>query len=442
MLNKDFINKYTQIFKQDADAFFAGLMREKSRHIRLASARSVDYLKELSEQDISASPIAIPNVYSITDNAEKLTETIGFQTGGFYIMNPSSVFTANILTSLMPDYPYILDVSSAPGGKTCAIADLLKNRCAIIANEPSPKRLKSLQFNIEKYGSYSVRTVSMDGRSLHKVFDGFFDGILLDAPCSNENKIFRNETVNASWEPALVERMAKLQREILESAFKCLKKGGVLVYSTCTFSVEENEGVIGSFLADNDEAELLDISEGEMTFGISGNSEVDEKVLRVMPHKLPYDGFFIAALRRRGDEAEGCALKVKRDKQLDSLFYELPANLSVSQGSNIAYIETGCVLEARVRLSKSGILLWKRPGELSAQCAWELGANLRPEYRAETDLNSAQRYLKGFDTDKTSDYHTPVLYYGDVPVGTVKTVDGKFKNKLDRYFLYGKNIEF
>ncbi|MCD8492761.1 MAG: hypothetical protein LRY51_13155 [Geovibrio sp.] len=116
----------------------------------------------------------------------------------------------------------------------------------------------------------------------------------------------------------------------------------MLVYSTCTFSVEENEAVIGSFLADNDEAELLDISEGEMTFGISGNSEVDEKVLRVMPHKLPYDGFFIAALRRRGDEADGCSMKIRRDRQLDSLFYELPANFPFLRVKHCIYRNRLC----------------------------------------------------------------------------------------------------
>ncbi len=107
---------------------------------------------------------------------DKLTGTVGFQTGGYYIMNPSSVFAAETLCRLMPDYPYILDVASAPpGGKTCAMADLLGgNRCAIIANEPSGKRMKSLQFNIEKYGAYSVRTIGRDGRALHKTFDRFF----------------------------------------------------------------------------------------------------------------------------------------------------------------------------------------------------------------------------------------------------------------------------
>ncbi len=441
--NRVFIERFSNVLGADSDAFFASLERLPSKHIRINTKRNINYLPEIAEQGIVLENDArFPAVYKVLSGAEKLTSTVSFQTGGFYIQNPSSVFPPDVLCRFLPENPAVMDVSAAPGGKTVALCDMLKNSGVVVANEPSSKRLKSLEFNLEKYGCWSAKTVSYDGRVLDRHLEETFDGILLDAPCSNENKIFRNETVNASWEPALVERMAKLQREILESAFKCLKKGGALVYSTCTFSVEENEGVIHAFLDEHPEAELLDISEGENTFGMSGDTAFDEKVLRVMPHKLPYDGFFIAALRKKGDDAEGCSLKIKRDKQLDSLFYELPPNLSVSHGSNIAYIETGCVLEARPRLGKSGILLWKRAGELSAQSAWELGAELKPDYRAQTGLDGALRYLKGFDTDKTSDYHTPVLYYGEIPVGTVKTVEGRFKNKLDRYFLYGKNIEF
>lgn len=441
--NRLFIENFSRILKDESDAFFDALEQKTSKHIRLNTKREINYIEEIEENNIILKQDErFSSVYKVIAGAENLTSTISFQTGGFYIQNPSSVFPPDILCRFLPKNPSVLDVSAAPGGKTVALCDILNNSGVVVANEPSKKRLKSLEFNLEKYGCWSAKTVSLDGRVLDKYLEESFDGILLDAPCSNENKIFRNETVNSSWEPALVERMSKLQREILEAAFKCLKKGGVLVYSTCTFSVEENEDVISNFLEEHDEAELLDISEGENTFGISGNTFVDEKVLRVMPHKLPYDGFFIAAIKRKGNKSLGSNIKVKKDKTFESFFYTLPENISVSHGSNIAYIETGCILEARVRLSKSGILLWKRAGEISAQTAWELGKNLKQEYRAETTKENALRYLKGFDTPKTSDYHTPVLYYKDIPVGTVKQVNGEFKNKLDRYFLYGKNIEY
>jgi 16S rRNA (cytosine1407-C5)-methyltransferase len=440
MLNKDFIAKYTKVFGSDAERFFETLVREKSRHIRLASARNADYLKELTELSIGFEASEIPFVYRITDNAEKLTETIGFQTGGFYIMNPSSVFTARVLTSLMPDYPYILDVSSAPGGKTCAIADILKNRCAIIANEPSPKRLKSLQFNIEKYGSYSVRTVSMDGRSLHKVFDGFFDGILLDAPCSNENKIGRNKTVNAEWSQELTERMAKLQREIADSAFVSLKEGGVMVYSTCTFAVEENEAVVRHLL-DTFDCEPVDINNGQYTKGISGDSEVDDKVIRFLPHLDEYDGFFIAAVRKKGTPSEGGSFaRFRPDKEVSEFFTEFPEYAEIYEKGGSKFLTTR--MDRSINFKSNGIMLFKREGELTSQALWQLADILREDIRTQTDYNNALRYLKGFDIEMPADYHGGAVFYDSIPVGMSKPVQGMLKNKLDRYFLYGKNIEW
>ncbi|MGE4266963.1 MAG: NOL1/NOP2/sun family putative RNA methylase [Deferribacterales bacterium] len=440
MLNKDFIAKYTTVFGDDAERFFETLLREKSRHIRLASARKADYLKELNDICIGMETSVIPYVYKVTENAEKLTDTIGFQTGGFYIMNPSSVFTARVLASLMPDYPYILDVASAPGGKTCAIADILKNRCAIIANEPSPKRLKSLHFNIEKYGSYSVRTVSMDGRSLHKVFDGFFDGILLDAPCSNENKIGRNKTVNAEWTQELTERMAKLQKEIADSAFVSLKEGGVMVYSTCTFAKEENEEVVGHLLESFD-CELIDINKGQYTKGISGDSALDEKVIRFLPHLDEYDGFFIAAIRKKGEPSEGGSfVRFKPDKEINSFFDDFPEFAEVYEKGGSKYLTSR--MDRSINFKSNGIMLFKREGELTSQAFWQLADCIRDELKSQTDYNNALRYLKGFDIDMPADYHGGAVFYYDIPIGMSKPVQGMLKNKLDRYFLYGKNIEW
>jgi len=355
-------------------------------------------------------------------------------------MNPSSVFTADVFCSLMPEYPYVLDVASAPGGKTCAIADRLNNHCAIIANEPSNKRLRSLQYNLEKYGAYSVRTVSMDGRSLHKCFTGFFDGILLDAPCSNENKIGRNKTVNAEWCQELTERMAKLQKEIAVSAVQSLKEGGIMVYSTCTFSVEENEQVIRHLL-DNCGCELVDINKGQHIKGISGDGEVDEKVIRFLPHMDAYDGFFIAAVRRKGDETSGGHyVSFKGNKDVKTFFTDFPDCAEIYEKGGSFYLTTG--MDRSVNFSKNGIMIFKRPGELTAQAVWQLGSLMNSGDITQIPYDDAMRYMKGFDIEIPSDYHGNLIFYKTLPVGIVKKVQGMLKNKLDRYFLYGKNIEW
>lgn len=441
MLNSEFIEKYTQILGNDAETFFEALKVPRKKYIRKASARRADYLSELEECGAGLSPVNdLPDVYRVDYGEERLTDTIGFQTGGFYIMNPSSVYAARVLCDLMPDYPYILDVASAPGGKTCAVADILGNRCAVIANEPSGKRMRSLQYNLEKYGAYSVRTIGRDGRSLHKSFDKFFDGVLLDAPCSNENKIGRNRTVNTEWCADLVERMAKLQREIAASAFETLKEGGVMVYSTCTFSIEENEDVV-KFLLDNFDCELVDINKSEKTGGISGDEEIDSKVVRYMPHKDIYDGFFIAAVRRKGEPSDGGSYeKQKTDKSLPAFFEDFPEYAEIYEKGGSFYLTTQ--MDRSINFSKNGIMIFKRAGELSSQALWQLSDIVMDKLKTEISFDCALRYLKGFDIEKVQDYHGPALYYKSIPVGMTKPVGAMLKNKLDRYFLYGKNIEW
>ena len=441
MLNTGFKERYEKILGNDAESFFASLEGGRKRHIRMASSRSAGYLAELEQAGVSLTADEdLPDVYRVDAGEDLLTGTIGFQTGGFYIMNPSSVFAARTLCSLMPEYPYILDVASAPGGKTCAIADILGNECAVIANEPSGKRLKSLQFNLEKYGAYSVRTISQDGRSLHKIFDRFFDGVLLDAPCSNENKIGRNKTVNAEWTPELVERMAKLQREIASSAFETLKEGGVMVYSTCTFSPEENEGVV-RYMLDSFDCEMVDINGGKHTGGMTGDSGVDPYVVRYMPHTDRYDGFFISAIRRKGGESTGGTFsKMKQHKSLSEFFVEFPPYCEIYEKGGSFYLTTQ--MDRSINFSKNGIMIFKREGELTSQAMWQLSPLMHKELATQISLDDAQRYLKGFDIEKVHDYHGPALYFNDIPVGMAKSVGDMLKNKLDRYFLYGKNIEW
>jgi len=440
MMNSGFVSKYSQLLGNETESFLSALKGVRSKYIRKSSSRDVDYIGELRELGVELSGTDLPDVWRVERGEELLTSSLGFQTGGFYIMNPSSVFAARTLCELMPEYPYILDVASAPGGKTCAIADILNNKCAVIANEPSGKRMKSLQYNLEKHGAYSVRTISRDGRALHKSFDSLFDGVLLDAPCSNENKIGRNKTVNSEWCDELVERMAKLQTEIAGAAFRTLKEGGVMVYSTCTFSVEENEAVIKHML-ENFDCELVDINCGGHTGGISGDNSIDPSVVRYMPHKDIYDGFFIAAVKRKGESSSKRTFqRFKPDKDVSRFFVDFPEYAELYEKGGSVYLTTQ--MDRSVNFSKNGILLFKRAGELSSQAFWQLSSIMRDNFCTQISLESAQRYLKGFDIEKSDDYHEPALYYKSIPVGMTKPVGNMLKNKLDRYFLYGKNIEW
>ena len=166
-----FRKEYKPLLKDKYDEFEYGLSCPKARHIRLSKCRNIDYMQELESISSLESLSQYENMYKVVEEKENIVESITFQTGGAYIMNPSSLAPVKILMSYMGQNPVILDVSSAPGGKTCALSDMSNRKGVIVANEISSSRLKSLHFNLEKYGAYNVKTVSLDGRLLPKYLD-------------------------------------------------------------------------------------------------------------------------------------------------------------------------------------------------------------------------------------------------------------------------------
>lgn len=441
--------EYKPLLKDKYDEFEYGLSCPKARHIRVQSSRDIDYLSELNELCLLEKLPEYDNVYKAVENGEKIVDSISFQTGGIYIMNPSSIAPAQILMSYMGENPVMLDVSSAPGGKTCALSDMSRKNGVIVANEISASRLKSLHFNLEKYGAYNVKTVSMDGRLLPNIFENSFDGILLDAPCSNENKIFRNKTVQAEWSKKLVERMAELQKQLIKSAFLCLKEGGVLVYSTCTLSLEENEYVIKSLLDEFDNAELLPAGIN-YSKGLSGISSIDEYVARIMPESDKIDGFFAAAVRKKGSLIPYDFIHSKlKEKEKDFFKKYYPEfshdHISINEYDRRGYLETAPEIFKNVRFKRRGLNIYKDTGrffEPSCQSVWQFGSYVENNMRYNISAKSAENFLKGFDISCNDNYNNELLFYNNIPVGYAKKVDSILKNKLDRYFLYGKNIEW
>ena len=447
---KKFRDTYRPLFGSRYDAFEAALKAPKLRHVRLNSSRNINYFDEIESKSHLKQLPGLDYMYKVLTNPESITGTISFQTGGAYIMNPSSVIPVLVLSSFLSSLlnPIVLDVSAAPGGKTCALSDCLNRRGVIVANEFSSTRLKSLHFNLEKYGCYNVKTISADGRLLNKFFKNTFDGILLDAPCSNENKIFRNKTVQAQWSEKLVQRMAELQKQLISSAYECLAPGGILVYSTCTMSLEENEQVIRFVLDKFQDLELLHI-EGFEGYGLSGVSNIDENVVRVVPDIESMDGFFVAAVRKSGKTIERniCAQKLT-NKQIDffnEYYKNIPNNICLFEKNNKGYMSTQTDLFDKMYFKKDGITLYKSAGknyEPASQGLWELGNYVLDEKKTFLSAGQALDYLKGFDINNVDNYNNPLLFCGDLPVGYGKLIGSIVKNKLDRYFLYSKNIEW
>lgn len=213
---------------------------------------------------------------------------------------------------------HVLDLCAAPGGKATALAAKLQGEGLLVANDISASRAKALLKNLEVFGVKNSFVTNAVPAKLAEQFEEAFDKILVDAPCSGEG-MFRKDIANAkAWSLDKVEDCAKIQRDITRQAVKMLRPGGLMLYSTCTFSAEENEGTIAYLLSTCPEMELVDIPWQE---GFScGKPELLEdgekwpelsKCVRIFPHHMNGEGHFLALLKKRG-ELPGVHKKVAR----------------------------------------------------------------------------------------------------------------------------------
>ena len=224
--------------------------------------------------------------------------------GGLFYMQEPSALTA--VTALDPQPgERVLDLCAAPGGKSTQIAALMAGRGLLCCNEPIPSRAQILSRNIERMGVRNAVVLSAMPDALAPRFPAFFDRILVDAPCSGEGMFRKEEAAVTDWTEDTNAICANRQSEILTSAAKMLRPGGRLVYSTCTFSPVENEGVISDFLWRNPDFSVEnrpapDFSPGRPDW-VEHPAPGLEHTLRLWPHKLRGEGHYAAVLKKAGD---------------------------------------------------------------------------------------------------------------------------------------------
>lgn len=236
----------------------------------------------------------------------ELQKTSAYNQGEFYVQALSSMIPPLVLNP-RPEEP-ILDLTAAPGSKTTQIACLMKGQGRIVANDNNRPRFFLLKANVEAQGASNVQLALQYGESFGKRFPGEFDRVLLDAPCSAEGRFqVREPKSYAYWKPLKIREMVRKQKKLFFSAFNALRPGGILVYSTCTFAPEENEGVLAWALAKFGSAMDLEPIELRLTNQMPGLSRWEKETfapvirrsIRILPTPL-MEGFFLARIRKTG----------------------------------------------------------------------------------------------------------------------------------------------
>lgn len=199
----------------------------------------------------------------------------------------------------------VLDLCAAPGGKATALGSSLNGTGLLVANDISTSRARALLRNIELFGISNVFVANETPARLLRAFPEFFDKIILDAPCSGEGMFRKEDALIRDWTLDKSRELSEIQRELIHQAADMLKPGGYLLYSTCTFAPEEDEGTIAALLSDREDMELLPVpgyegfTEGFPEYG--GQNEQMRFCVRIFPHKMNGEGHFLALLHKKGD---------------------------------------------------------------------------------------------------------------------------------------------
>lgn len=307
-LPQPFTQRMKDLMQDEYEPFIQSYQSSRVHGLR------VNTLKVDVEQFLSMAPFPLRPVPWTADGFyypgdERPGKDPYYHAGLYYIQEPSAMLPGVVLQPRPGEK--VLDLCAAPGGKTVQIAAALRGEGVLITNDIHPNRTKALVKNIELYGIRNAVVTNESPQKLAQHFPQYFDRILVDAPCSGEGMFRKEPDMCKSWSEDAVEQYCIRQREILQYVPTMVKPGGVVVYSTCTFSPQENEQMIDHFLRENREFELLEImkdhgiSGGRSDWVESKSSSVRdlEKTARIWPHHTEGEGHYVALLRKKEDAA-------------------------------------------------------------------------------------------------------------------------------------------
>ena len=292
MLPEAFLNRMRAQLGDEFDAYLASLERPRAVALRFNPLKG----EAPTLPFIQAGVPWEPNGYYY--DPETRPGLHPYHDAGVYYLQEASAMSAVALLDPQPG-ERIADLCSAPGGKSTQIAGRMQGEGFLLCNEWSPKRAKILSQNIERLGVANAMVTNETVDRLACKLPGYFDRVLIDAPCSGEGMFRKEEAAITDWSEDTVAMCARRQAEILDAGANLLRPGGRLVYSTCTFAPAENEDTIAAFLELHPEFYLEDVDAPWFT-------KVGVGQFRLWPHKLLGEGHFAAVLRKAGDEpAEG-----------------------------------------------------------------------------------------------------------------------------------------
>lgn len=382
----------------------------------------------------------VENGYYFTD--EKIGNHPFHHAGMIYVQEPGAMAPAECV-EIEPDWR-ILDMCSAPGGKSTQLKNKLGAEGLLVSNEIIPSRCKILTGNVERLGLKNTVTTCMDTKKLAKVFPATFDLVMVDAPCSGEGMFRKEEIALSEWSAENVENCAVRQKEILGNAVKTLKNGGYIVYATCTFSLEENEKVVDWFLDNYPDFELVKVRkivEENTCDGLFFSGCKCENInytRRFYPHKNRGEGQFMAVLHNKNTLYNSVNPSRKSKEKVDKILLDFLNDTlenydenKIVMNKNTPVYFTPDFSVGNATVFSCGITI----GEIRKnyiqphhQFFMGLGDMFKRKIDLAVDSENLKKYLHGEEFETTCENGWAVVTVAGCALGGVKVVNGRAKN--------------
>jgi len=362
-----------------------------------------------------------------------------FHCGVYYVQEASSMFLAEIVKQFFPDAERVLDLCAAPGGKSTLLAQNLSENALLVSNEIIRQRANILAENMIKWGNPNV-VVTNNKSTDFAHLSGYFDAVVVDAPCSGEGMFRKDAQAIAEWSEQNVAMCAKRQRETLSDSWKVLKTNGILVYSTCTYNRDENEENV-RWICQELDAEHLKID-------LRGNSEIVESDYgyRFYPHKVRGEGFFIAVLRKKQETSDYKKSKKDSKKETKQKKYDEKLPFLLKSQENYVFLHENSKVKAysankkddftllnnTLKVLHSGICLGEIKGKdfiPDVSAALSKSLDLNSISKIEVDYQTAISYLRRENIFlENAEKGYVLLTYKNQPLGWVKNLGNRCNN--------------
>lgn len=440
MLPSDFTSRMKELLGDDYDKFIASFDEPPVRSFRVNT-------KKISDEKFNEiNPFGGEKI-EYAENAYYFDfDGIGnhpcHHAGMIYIQDPAAMSAVESV-DIQPDWK-ILDLCAAPGGKSTQAASKLKNGL-LVSNEIIPSRCKILTGNIERMGIKNAITTCADVKRLSTLFGEEFDLVIVDAPCSGEGMFRKGETAINEWSLANVKLCAERQDEILSYAKDFVNEGGYLLYSTCTYSPEENEMCIDKFLSENKNFELVEVNESVKKATADGvffdgcKTENISFCRRFYPHVSKGEGQFIALMKKTSAnyiniKRENAIEKISKAEEkivfdfLDSTLIDYDKNCVKKYKDNIVYFEPDFIVPKGVAFSCGVTIGTVQKNYIQPHHQFFMAMGKSFKRQIELTKEEAESYLKGNTIPCQCENGWATVLIDGCTLGGVKVVNGTAKN--------------